>query len=203
MDVTVCSLNTGKVFLQVSKAPRYDVPKAAPQPLRLVQSFVNTVDLENRREWLGDPAALAAWARERRLVPARTKFTSRDLERALELREAFRLLLAANRDRKADAVAFGMLARAADSAHLSVVFADGAPKLESRAGGIDGLCGQLVSVAVTAMLDGSWERLKACRNCRWAFFDESKNRSARWCSMSLCGNRLKTRAYRRRQRAGV
>ena len=71
------------------------------------------------------------------------------------------------------------------------------------AGGIDGLCGQLVSVAVTAMLDGSWERLKACRNCRWAFFDESKNRSARWCSMSLCGNRLKTRAYRRRQRSAV
>jgi predicted RNA-binding Zn ribbon-like protein len=189
--------------LQVSKVPRYDVPKAAPQPLRLVQSFVNTVDLENKREWLGDPGALAAWARERRLVPTRTKFTNRDLERALELREAFRLLLAANRDRKADAAAFGLLARAADSAHLSVVFADGAPKLESRAAGIDGLCGQLVSVAVTAMLDGSWERLKACRNCRWAFFDESKNRSARWCSMSLCGNRLKTRAYRRRQRSAV
>jgi len=69
------------------------------------------------------------------------------------------------------------------------------------ADGIDRLCGQLVSVAVTAMLDGSWERLKACRNCRWAFFDESKNRSAHWCSMSLCGNRLKTRAYRRRQRS--
>jgi predicted RNA-binding Zn ribbon-like protein len=203
MDVTVCSLNTGKVFLQVSKVPRYDVPKAAPQPLRLVQSFVNTVDLENKREWLGDPGALAAWARERRLVPARTKFTSRDLERALELREAFRLLLAANRDRNADAEAFRLLERAADSALLSVVFADSAPKLESRAGGIDGLCGQLVSVAVTAMLDGSWERLKACRNCRWAFFDESKNRSARWCSMSLCGNRLKTRAYRRRQRSAV
>ena len=56
-DLVVCSFNTGKVFLQVSKAPRYDVPKAAPQPLRLVQAFVNTVDLENEREWLGDPAA--------------------------------------------------------------------------------------------------------------------------------------------------
>jgi predicted RNA-binding Zn ribbon-like protein len=196
-------LNTGKVFLQVSKAPRYDVPKAAPQPLRLVQSFVNTVDLENKREWLGDPGALAAWAHERRLVPARTKFAGSDLQRALELREAFRRLLAANRDRKADAAALDVLTRAADAAHLSVVFARGAPKLESRAGGIDGLCGQLVSVAVTAMLDGSWERLKACRNCRWAFFDESKNRSAHWCSMSLCGNRLKTRAYRRRQRSAV
>ena len=199
--MTVCSLNTGKVFLQVSKGPRYDVPKAAPQPLRIVQSFVNTVDLENKREWLGDPHALAAWARQRCVVPARTNFTSRDLERALELREAFRSLLAANRDRKADAAALAVLAGAADSANLSVVFEDGAPTLTSRAEGIDRLRGELVSVAVTAMLDGSWERLKACRNCRWAFFDESKNRSAHWCSMSLCGNRLKTRAYRRRQRS--
>jgi predicted RNA-binding Zn ribbon-like protein len=201
--LTVCSLNTGKVFLQVSKAPRYDVPKAAPAPLRLVQLFVNTVDLEHKREWLPDPAALAAWALEAGLVPARTKFARRDLERALELREAFRSLLAANRDRKADASALAVLTRAADSGQLSVVFAEGAPRLESRAEGIDGLCGRLVSVAVTAMLDGSWERLKACRNCRWAFFDESKNRSARWCSMSLCGNRLKTRAYRRKRRSAV
>jgi predicted RNA-binding Zn ribbon-like protein len=197
--VAVCSLNTGKVFLQVSKVPRYDIPKAAPPPLRLVQAFVNTVDLENRREWLGDPQALAGWARDHGLVPARTSFTSSDLEQAHELREAFRSLLAGNRDRQADEAALDVLARAADSAQLSVVFED-APKLESHADGIEGLCGQLVSVAVTAMLDGSWERLKACRNCRWAFFDESKNRSARWCSMSLCGNRLKTRAYRRRQR---
>jgi len=189
--------------LQVSKAPRYDVPKAAPQPLRLVQSFVNTVDLENEREWLGDPAALAGWARERDLVPAGTTFTSRALEQALELREAFRALLAANRDRKRDAAALALLTDTARAARLSVAFAGGTPRLEPEADGIDGLCGQLVSVAVIAMLDGSWERLKACRNCRWAFFDESKNRSAHWCSMSLCGNRLKTRAYRRRHRAAV
>jgi predicted RNA-binding Zn ribbon-like protein len=197
----VCPFNTGKVFLQVSKAPRYDVPKAAPQPLRLVQAFVNTVDLENEREWLCDPAALAAWARERDLAPAGARFTNRDLDQALELREAFRALLGANRDRKRDAAALAVLTDTARAAQLAVVFVGEIPKLEPAADGVDGLCGRLVSVAVTAMLDGSWERLKACRNCRWAFFDESKNRSAHWCSMSLCGNRLKTRAYRRRQRS--
>jgi predicted RNA-binding Zn ribbon-like protein len=196
------SLNTGKVFLQVSKAPRYDIPKAAPPPLRLVQSFVNTVDLEHEREWLGDPHALAAWARERRIVPSGTRFSERELRKALELREAFRALLAANRDHKRDEAALAILTHAARSARLTVTFTrSGVPRLESQAEGIDGLRGRLVSVAVTAMLDGSWERLKACRNCRWAFFDESKNRSAHWCSMSLCGNRLKTRAYRRRLRS--
>jgi len=199
----VCSFNTGKVFLQVSKAPRYDVPKAAPQPLRLVQAFVNTVDLENEREWLSDPAALGTWALERDLAYAGARFTNRDLNQALELREAFRALLAANRDRERDTAALAVLTDTARAAQLAVVFVGETPKLEPEADGVDGLCGRLASVALTAMLDGSWERLKACRNCRWAFFDESKNRSAHWCSMSLCGNRLKTRAYRRRQRSAV
>jgi predicted RNA-binding Zn ribbon-like protein len=53
------------------------------------------------------------------------------------------------------------------------------------------------------MLDGSFARLKACRNCRWSFYDYSPNRSATWCSMQICGNRTKTRAYRRRKKAGA
>ena len=58
----------------------------------------------------------------------------------------------------------------------------------------------VVAAAFGAMLDGSWARLKACRNCHWSFYDYSPNRSAAWCSMQLCGNRAKTRAYRRRKR---
>jgi predicted RNA-binding Zn ribbon-like protein len=182
--------------LQVSKAPRYDLPKAAPEPLRLVQLFVNTVDLENEREWLADPRALEDWARERRLVSAGTRFSKSDLERALELREAFRVLLRVG----PDAQALATVEDAAREARLTVELSGGSPRLAPQTAGIDGLRGRLVAVAFLAMLDGSWERLKTCRNCRWAFFDESKNRSARWCSMALCGNRLKTRAYRRRHR---
>jgi predicted RNA-binding Zn ribbon-like protein len=185
----------------VSKVPRYDVPKAAPAPLRLVQLFVNTADLENQREWLPDRNALARWAQERQLIPVGTRFTRRDLRHVLELREAFRGLLAANRSGEPAPGALEVLTKAARAGRLTVSFdRGGSPTLVPQASGVDGLCGQLVAVAVAAMLDGSWERLKTCRNCRWAFFDESKNRSARWCSMSLCGNRRKTRAYRRRLR---
>ena len=60
---------------------------------------------------------------------------------------------------------------------------------------------EVVAVAFGAMLDGTWGRLKACRNCHWSFYDYSPNRSATWCSMQLCGNRTKTRAYRRRKAA--
>ena len=66
--------------------------------------------------------------------------------------------------------------------------------------GRDALDG-VVAIALGAMLDGSWSRLKACRNCCWSFYDYSPNRSATWCSMQLCGNRAKTRAYRKRKTA--
>jgi CGNR zinc finger len=48
-------------------------------------------------------------------------------------------------------------------------------------------------------LTGQWRRLKGCRQCGYAVFDRSKNRSAAWCAMSICGNRTKNRAYRRRR----
>src|SRR5206468_177117 len=65
--------NAGKMVLPVSPKlpPRYDVPKAAPEPLRIVQELVNSVDLEHDIEWLGTPAELQAWLRRRRLDGAR------------------------------------------------------------------------------------------------------------------------------------
>jgi len=51
--------------------------------------------------------------------------------------------------------------------------------------------------------DGSWERMKACRNpaCRWAFYDASRNKVGHWCDMAVCGNRNKSRAHRERVKA--
>ena len=165
--------------------PRYDVPKAAPEPLRLVQQFVNTVDREHDREWIGTPAELAAFLG--------CDEAEVDVERAHELREALRMLLRANGGAALDAESVKTVGRVVAELRLEldesggVVIAAGEP------------LGRIVAVALGAMLDGSWPRLKACRNCKWAFYDYSKNRSASWCSMQLCGIRLKTRAYRRRR----
>ena len=51
------------------------------------------------------------------------------------------------------------------------------------------------------MANGTWMRLRACLRCHWASYDRSRNLSSRWCSMRYCGNRTKTRAYRRRKEA--
>jgi len=39
------------------------------------------------------------------------------------------------------------------------------------------------------------ERIKICPNCHWLYFDESRNRSRRWCDMNVCGNRAKARRH--------
>jgi predicted RNA-binding Zn ribbon-like protein len=72
--------------------------------------------------------------------------------------------------------------------------------LDPGADGVDGAMARLAAVVVDAMGDGTWSRLKPCRNhgCRWLFYDHSTNRSGTWCTMSVCGNRRKARAYRRR-----
>ena len=180
--------------------PRYDVPKAAPAPLRTVQLFVNTTDHEHDREWLSTPAELRRWLAEHDLAPDRAAFTPADLRRAHELREALRALLVANNGHPLGDGPLEALRRLARRSRLTVRFDDhAAARLEPAASGIDGALGRLLAIVFVAMVDGSWGRLKACRNCRWAFYDYSKNRSATWCSMTLCGNRLKTRAYRRRR----
>ena len=167
--------------------PLYDLPKAAPAPLRLLQLFVNTADHENGSDWLPDQPALEAWLAEHELPGGA------DLREALELREALRALLRANSGEERPAAAVSTVNAAAAALAIGL---DDQGLVRISAG--DAL-GGIVAVAVTAMLDGTWPRLKVCRNCGWSFYDYSKNRSASWCSMQLCGNRLKTRAYRRRR----
>lgn len=164
---------------------RYDLPKAAPEPLRQVQLLVNSTDLENEREWLPD------WLAERGLAAG-------EFERARALREALRGLVLANNGVRLHAGQLATLNAAAMRVHPEL---DGVGEL--RLISVGDALDDVVAVALGAMVDGSWSRLKACRNCRWCFYDESPNRSARWCSMQLCGNRKKTREYRARRRAEV
>lgn len=161
-------------------SPRYDLPKAAPAPLRDVQQFLNSVDLEHGADWL------ETWLAERGL--------GGELERARALREALRALVVANNGVGIDPAALAVLNEAAGRLSLrlgadTVLHIDAADAID-----------RVLATAFRAMLDGSFGRLKACRNCRWSFYDYSPNRSATWCSMQLCGNRAKTRAYRDRRR---
>jgi predicted RNA-binding Zn ribbon-like protein len=67
---------------------------------------------------------------------------------------------------------------------------------------LDRALGSLLAILARAIVDGSWLRLKVCpgRHCGWVFYDQSRNNSGRWCSMSVCGGREKARAHYHRQR---
>jgi predicted RNA-binding Zn ribbon-like protein len=95
----------------------------------------------------------------------------------------------------------GVLDAAARRAKLGVRFGvDGAVRTEAEAGGVAGALGRLLAIVAAAQDDGTWTRLKACLadDCQWGFYDRSRNRSAVWCDMRVCGNRQKVRSYRER-----
>ena len=169
------------------REPRYDVPKKAPGSLRLVQEFLNTRNAEADLEWLDSPAALRRWLADRDFGSVRV--SRADLERAREVREALRELVRARGGGTSNRQAARLLNRVADDASLG-----------AAAGGVSGALGRILLLTAVAIVEGRWQRLKTCPNCRWAFYDYSRNCSAKWCSMTLCGNRLKTRSYYRRRR---
>ena len=170
----------------------------APEPLRLVQRFVNTTDLEDGTDAIADPPALAAWLVDAGVLAPGTAVSHAEHRRALALREAIRDLAGG------DAGAASAVDAAARSARLRPVLGPGLA-LEPEAAGFAAALGRIVAPVYLALADGTWERLKACERstCRWLFYDASRNRSGHWCSMATCGSREKNRrAYRRRQERG-
>lgn len=153
-------------------------------------------------EAIGDPGSLRAWLARKGLLAEGGSVEEADVGRAREVREALRALLAANNGREVPAAAVAALNGAAGRAGLEVRFGeDGRAAPVPASGGIDGALGWVMAAVHAGMGNGTWGRLKACRNggCGWAFYDRSRNRSGAWCSMDVCGNRTKTRAYRRRK----
>jgi predicted RNA-binding Zn ribbon-like protein len=173
----------------------------APEPIRLVQAFINTNDREGE-DRLADRTALQAWLVAAAGLPVSARVTRAEHALALALREALRDLAAANAGLPHDEDALATVNAAADRAGLHPVLTGPVSTvLEPSAGGVPAALGRIVAAVHAGIDDGSWARLKACErdSCRWAFYDHSRNRSGHWCSMAVCGSREKNkRAYRRR-----
>jgi predicted RNA-binding Zn ribbon-like protein len=175
----------------------------APGALETVRAFVNTLDVDDAIEELARPADLGRWLADHDLLggSASVRATGDDLRHAVELREALRAHLLAHHGEPLDPAAAEVLDAAARRARLTLRFT-GPDKtaLRPAAAGVDGALGRLLAIVDDAIGDGSWQRLKVCPadDCLWAFYDASRNRSAVWCDMRVCGNRAKVRGYRER-----
>lgn len=174
----------------------------APGDLLVVQELVNTLDIEAGTDSIDSPAGLRTWLLEHDLTPGDLRPADDDIVRVAEFREALRALLHANNGGGLDPGELRSLNRAGRGG-LRVRFGeDGAAALEPQAEeAIAAAIGRIVAIVFVAIAEGTFGRLKACpaSDCGWAFYDRSKNQSARWCSMAVCGSREKVRAHRARR----
>ena len=140
--------------------------------------------------------------RRRRLLPPGKRVDGHDYRRGLELRDALRSHLQLSpEDRRQDSDTAHRLTSASRNFPLTLVVADkGSVTLQAAPGSsaLGSVLAEVVGLANTDRL----ARLKTCASdeCRWIFFDRSKPANRHWCSSNLCGNRQKTRTYRRKHR---
>jgi len=184
-----------------------------PDPLANLYDFANSLDVRHfvhhgmqhrEADELAGPRELGAWMSRRGLLWTAAKITPAMFEAALDLRSSVRDYLQRDpADRRRDKDAVGALNRAlqlfplaVEAGHRGVVLR---PARRDALAGLSAVVGELY----TASIDRTLGRLKMCASeeCRRVFFDRSKPATRRWCMSSLCGNRMKTRAYRERRRA--
>jgi|SRR4051794_25113865 len=180
-------------------------PKA-PGRLELLQRFINTYNHDLPREWdrFGTKEKAKAWLLQKGLVAPDDQISAATAARLRELREAIRALAVASDGGQPGTAALDVLRKASRAAGLRIAIDDGGrTALEAERGGVEGAVATLLGILYEAQLTGEWSRVKACRKCGYVFFDRSKNRSAAWCAMSICGNRSKNRAYYKRRRTST
>lgn len=186
--------------------PSPDAARRPPAPgrLELLRTFLNSVDLESGDDDFASPRELASWLIERDLLPRGTRLSDVERRAAIAFRETVRDVLESNAGHAEPAAALARLDEIAAHVPLQLRL-DGEARLEAvRTAGIQGAIGGFLGIVYESIAQGTWSRLKVCRSdtCRWAFYDSSRNRSGSWCTMAICGNRMKGRAFRRRRPVG-
>lgn len=176
--------------------------KQAPEPLDLVRRFVNTRNRMRGYDLLGNAEEAGRWLSEAG-YQADVALGEEELKRLRTLRESLRTILTVHTTGSSEQVrrSVAQLDELCASVILRPGFdREGMPRLVAVSEGTDRLVEDLLATAIWAQHTGIWQRLKACANedCRWVFYDHSKNRSGNWCVMEICGSRAKMRAYRQR-----
>jgi predicted RNA-binding Zn ribbon-like protein len=128
------------------------------------------------------------------------------VDRLSALRNDLRYLIDAQPDHVADQLA-PWLASAPVVATLERATPANELVVWHHPGPATGAVGWILTAIIEAIAHGAWPRLKACPDCRWVFYDHSRNKSKIWCQMTggepggrACGTIAKVRRYRFRQR---
>jgi len=206
---------------QAAPGDRQVQASAAPGELETVRAFVNTLDIEQGTDDLATAAGFGRWLSGQGLLTTPGAVSAADLASAVALREALRGVLREHAGHPGYPGSPASPADPAGPAGVSAVGAGPAGELRAVAAGLAvslgvdddgtiaavpavtgarGALARLLLIAAASAVNGTWARLKACTadDCQWAFYDRSPTRNGRWCTMSICGSRAKSRSYRRR-----
>lgn len=190
----------------------------------LCLDWANTVSARSglsRHEYLTCYADLLEWSRRAGVLTQRdVQRLERDavrhpaeaaaaLDQAIGVRETIYRIFAAIANQQAP--------RKADAASLNAALTGALSRLqvlpaekgfvwqwarEPRA--LDMMLWPIVRSAADLLTSTRLFRVRQCarrEGCDWLFVDTSRNQSRRWCSMSMCGSRTKSRRYYQRKRA--
>ena len=153
-------------------------------PADLIVCFLNTLDVEDGTDAIDTLDGWAAWLSDQGLDGRFGTQDCGELERARELRGDLRALASGEQHAQGRQVDIQVALTVDGQVELSAPTA----------------VGFLAAAAAKVAIQERIGRVKICPadDCRWAFYDTSRNRSRQWCSMKVCGNRAKARAHRQR-----
>ena len=172
--------------------------RTSDSPVELVNSYADLLRWGRHAGALTDSEARSL-AREaaRRADEARAA-----LERAIALRETlFRIFSSTAQGRRpdgADVKEFnGVLGETLS--RLCLAPSDAGFVWEWEGGGkdLDALAWRVARAAGELLTSEDVNQLRECAGtgCGWLFVDTSRNKSRRWCTMGVCGNRAKARRF--------
>jgi len=153
-------------------------------PADLIVRFLNTLDVEEATDAIDTLDGWVGWLSAQGLDGCFGRQDDRALEEARELRGDLRALAGGEQHAQGRQVDIQV-----------ALTADGLVELSAPTA-----AGFLAAAAAKVAIEARINRIKICPadDCRWAFYDTSRNRSRQWCSMEVCGNRAKARTHRQR-----
>jgi predicted RNA-binding Zn ribbon-like protein len=191
---------------------------------RLCMDFINTVSwresADKRRDWFTSYVKLVDWSIHAEVLTAsqaqnllieageNPSQAEETLKQAVELREVmYRIFKSISKKTSPNEQDLAHFNKSVSHFYRSLqVIQDEDQftlKFKQTEKTLDTMLPPILQSAVDLLVSKSeLERVKQCEGdpCGWLFFDTSRNRSRRWCSMADCGNRAKVRRYYQKEK---
>lgn len=169
----------------------------APGGLVLLEGFLNTWSDEMGIDDFKTPSSTEAWLRSVELWAGQIKITSEQTQKIIKFRSELRTWILGKEPLQP---LNELIAGVFFQTEFSI---EGEVRLRPTGDACNQVLGALIGTILQSQQDATWERFKCCElpTCGWAYYDSTRSRTQRWCSMKTCGSRHKAREYYKRKRS--